>query len=586
MLRSLHLRNFRGFRDHRVDFKDVSVIVGMNNAGKSTIVDALRILSITTQRFRSLSFVDPPGWTGLNQDYLGISPSLQNLNLNFKTIFSHYSDPPGLITADFFNGAKLKIYIGIEQIFALIYTPTGRLVVNKWLARDTDIPGIAILPQIGPVQESEQVLSSETVRRNIFSSRFSSQFRNQIYYNRDYFPAFVKLVESTWPRVQVADFRHIRNGANLDLYLDVRNEDFTGELFVMGHGLQMWMQTVWFISRFPDQSTLILDEPDVYMHPDLQRRMCKFLFNPKRKYSQVIITTHSVEIMSEVDAEQMLILDRKRQHSVYADSLPTPQVVLDNIGSVHNVHLARLNWSRRFLVIEGEDLRILDALHRILFPESELSLDASPQVRTGGWGGWGNAVGAHQSISGISGSTVKVYVIFDSDYHTEQEIKERYEHAGRYGMNLHIWKQKEIENYLINPSAIFRLIKKRVTEQVRNNISEKQVSAQLNKVILGMEDEVLDQISNENYKKLKSDVSAANKYARDRIDIARQSQFGLGSLASGKKIISAMSAWASTEFKGSFSPLAIAKEIYVDEIPDEMRMVLTAIERGDKFPNT
>src|SRR5574340_628860 len=159
MLRSLHLNNFRGFSDHRVDFKDISVIVGMNNAGKSTIVDALRILSITTQRFRSLRFMEPPDWTGLRPEMWGIAPSLQNININFRTIFNQYGNPPGLISAEFFNGTRLGIYIGPEQIFALIYTPTGRLVVNGWLARDTDIPGIAILPQIGPVQDSEQVLT-------------------------------------------------------------------------------------------------------------------------------------------------------------------------------------------------------------------------------------------------------------------------------------------------------------------------------------------------------------------------------------------------------------------------------------------
>lgn len=583
MLRSLHLKNFRGFTDHTVRFKDISVVVGMNNAGKSTVVDALRILSITTQRFHSLRFLDPPEWTGLSPDRLGISPSLENLNLNFQTIFNQYSDPPGLVAAEFFNGAKLEIYIGREQIFALVYNPAGRLVVNKWLARDTDIPGIAILPQIAPVQESEQILSPDTVRRNIFSRRFSAQFRNQVYYNESCYLAFKELVESTWPRVQVADFRAIRNGAARDLYLDVRNDDFTGELFVMGHGLQMWIQAMWFISRFPTQSTLILDEPDVYMHPDLQRKVCKFLFNDKRKYSQVILTTHSVEIMSEVDAEQILILDRKQERSVYADSLPTPQIVLDNIGSVHNVHLARLNWSRRFLIVEGDDCKILGALHRRLFRESKLSLDALPQIRTEGWGGWGLATGAQQSISKSSGGTVKVYVIFDSDYHTDQEIKERYDKAKEYEMNLHIWAQKEVENYLLNARAIFRLITKRAAEQVRNEVGERQVSTQLNRVISEMKDDALDQIASENHRKFRSDVSAAIKYARERIKLAQQSQYGLGSLVSGKKVLSAMSAWAHDAFNVSFSPLAVAKEIDADEIPDEMKAVLTAIEKGDQL---
>lgn len=583
MLKSLRLQNFRGYIDHHVDFKEVSVIVGMNNAGKSTLVDALRLLSITTQRFRGLNYVEPPNWSRLRPEQLGVIPSMQNININFHTIFNQYSPPPGVVSAEFTNGAKIKIFIGPNQIFALIFGTSGRPVQNRWLAQDIDIPGIAILPQIGPVQDGEVILTRQTVQRNILSNRFSAQFRNQVFYNPDNFNAFRELVESSWPRVQIRDFRCGGGQPGEDLYLDIRNEDFTGELFVMGHGLQMWVQTMWFISRFPGEHTLILDEPDIYMHPDLQRKLCRYLFRKNRQYPQAIITTHSVEIMAEVEAEQILVLDRRKPTSVYANSYPTAQVVLDNIGSVHNVHLARLNWSRRFLVVEGEDSRILSVLHHTMFRESNLTLDAVPQTRTDGWGGWLIAIGAQQTISNNSGGTVKVYVIFDSDYHTEQEIKERYEQANKSHMNLHIWNQKEIENYLLNPSAIFRLIRRRATELVRLDVTEKQVRTQLDNVISEMREDVLDQIANENHKKFKSDVSVANKYARERIEHARQSQYGLASLVSGKKVIAEMSGWANDKFNVSFSPLAIAKEIYVDEIPDEMKRVLAAIETGDRL---
>jgi hypothetical protein len=33
----------------------------------------------------------------------------------------------------------------------------------------------------------------------------------------------------------------------------------------MGHGLQMWLQTMWFLARVGYAACAILDEPDVYM---------------------------------------------------------------------------------------------------------------------------------------------------------------------------------------------------------------------------------------------------------------------------------------------------------------------------------
>lgn len=581
MLKSLRLRNFRGFNNHALDFKDISVIVGMNNAGKSTIVDALRLLAITTQRFRLLRFTEPPEWTGLRPENWGVSPSLENLNINFQTIFYQYGEPPAQLTADFVNGTRVDLFIGPSTIFALIYTPTGRLVVNRWLANDTDIPGIAILPQIGPVREVEPLLMRENVQRNIFSSRFSPQFRNHIYHNQDCLNAFRQLIEVTWPRVRVLDIKLIPDGARQRLYLEVRNEAFVGELFVMGHGLQMWMQAVWFIARFPRESTLILDEPDVYMHPDLQRRMCKYLFRHARTYPQVIITTHSVEIMSEVSADQIVVIDKRQSRSIYAADLTEHQAILDRIGSVHNVHLARLNWARRFFIVEGEDIKILSAIHSTMFPESELSLDATPQIRTGGWGGWGNAIGAHQSISESSGQSVKVYVIFDSDYHTTEEIEERYDQANKCHMNLHIWGQKEIENYLIHTSTIYRLLIKRAKDEHKRNIAEKEVKKKIGEIIESMSEDVCDQIANESLKRFKYNVATANKYAREVVGKARKSQYGLSSVVSGKKLISALSEWTNREYGVSFGPLAIARELYVNEIPDEMKDLLSKIESGE-----
>ncbi|PYS69901.1 MAG: hypothetical protein DMF73_13950 [Acidobacteria bacterium] len=43
MLTKLILRNFRGFENHELPLRETTVIVGRNNAGKSTVVEALRL---------------------------------------------------------------------------------------------------------------------------------------------------------------------------------------------------------------------------------------------------------------------------------------------------------------------------------------------------------------------------------------------------------------------------------------------------------------------------------------------------------------------------------------------------------------
>jgi predicted ATP-dependent endonuclease of OLD family len=45
LLRSLRFQNFKGLRDFAVRLHSFNVLVGPNNAGKSTILDGLRAIS-------------------------------------------------------------------------------------------------------------------------------------------------------------------------------------------------------------------------------------------------------------------------------------------------------------------------------------------------------------------------------------------------------------------------------------------------------------------------------------------------------------------------------------------------------------
>ena len=47
------------------------------------------------------------------------------------------------------------------------------------------------------------------------------------------------------------------------------------------------------------QGTLLVDEPDPHLHPDMQQRFAKFLINLNREYGcSIIIATHSTTLLS------------------------------------------------------------------------------------------------------------------------------------------------------------------------------------------------------------------------------------------------------------------------------------------------
>ena len=274
----------------------------------------------------------------------------EGLQIRTDTLFHRYGTSPACISATFPTIATIDIYIGPEfQIHAVITSASGNVIRTKGQALKQDIPLVGILPQVGPIQRVEQLLDAEYVRRSQSSHLASLHFRNQLYgAPQATWKGFKDIVEDTWPGLQVRSLRC--EGEEKLLTLEVRDRDFVAEIGTMGHGLQMWMQTMWFLARTGNATTIILDEPDVYMHPDLQRRLIRFL---RRRFHQTIVTTHSTEIMAEVEPSSIVMVDRKKRRSLRISSVPGLQALVDRVGSVHNIQLARLWSARRFLVVEG-----------------------------------------------------------------------------------------------------------------------------------------------------------------------------------------------------------------------------------------
>jgi energy-coupling factor transporter ATP-binding protein EcfA2 len=582
MLTQLRLQNFRCFEDHTVPLRPCTIAVGRNNAGKSTLVDALRLVSIVSSRYQALAFRDPPRWGELPRRERGVSPSIKGMEFNTTNLFHRYGDPPAVITATFSNGAVTKIYVGPDgDLHAVVLNPDGTILRNKADAREGLLPRVEIMPQVAPLSRTENVLNADYVRSNLSSALAHQHFRNQLNILPEHLPALRALAEETWHGLQVRELQGAGSGQGQPLTLLVRNDDYVSEVATMGHGLQMWLQTMWFLSRVHRDATVILDEPDVYMHPDLQRRLVRHL---KSTRQQMVVTTHSVEIMSEVSPEEILVIDRQHEQSQFAASFPAVQRILDHVGSAQNVQLARLWHARKSILIEGKDFRLLCDAFDILFPNDKDGLASLPSMPIGGWGGWQYAVGSSMLLQNSGGQNIAVYCVLDSDYHTEAQKNSRREQASRNSVQLHIWRRKEIENYLLVPPAIQRLIESRIARRTpAPTIPE--VERQLETIFATLKDEVFDGVSAE----LLADdrglgAGGANKRARAIVDSAWKTPEARASIVSGKSVLAQLSKWAQDQFGVAMTPSAIVRAMKSHEVIPEMRRVVTAIANGTPFP--
>jgi energy-coupling factor transporter ATP-binding protein EcfA2 len=561
-----------------VPFRPCTIIVGRNNAGKSTLVDALRLVSIVTTRYRTLGFRAVPEWGDLPAREVGLSPSIEGMEFNVENLFHRYGEPPATITATFDNGNSTKIYIGPGgRLHVVLLTATGTIANRRAMVPEGFLPRLEIMPQVAPVQRTETVLDPDYVRRNLSSSLAPSHFRNQLNLLYDRYPRLQALAERTWEGLRLDELIGAGQARGTDLQLLIRNDDYVSELATMGHGLQMWLQTMWFLSRIEGNAAVTLDEPDVYMHPDLQRRLIRHL---RQSHPQVIVTTHSVEIMAETEADDLLVIDRDQNESRFATSMPAAQQVLEHLGSAQNLQLAKLWHARRCLLVEGKDFRYLSDFFDVLYPNDSEGLAAIPTMSIGGWGGWQYAVGSAMLLQNSGGEHIDVYCVLDSDYHTPDQKAGRRDQAVRNRINLHIWKRKEIENYLLVPTALGRLIASRGARRVAFP-TDAEIADKIDQLVLARYDEVFDGLSAE----LLADnrglgAAGANRATRAMLDPQWETVDRRQSLASGKTILTALFKWIQDEFGVSLTAAALIRSMRPAEVDEEIRSLLDSIVRG------
>jgi hypothetical protein len=187
------------------------------------------------------------------------------------------------------------------------------------------------------------------------------------------------------------------------------------------------------------------------------------------------------------------------------------------------------------------------------------------------------------ALKNAVGGRIKAYCVLDSDYRSEDEIRARYEDAEKRGVSLHVWSRKEIENFLLRPSAIRRLLAARISG--RNAPNESEVHEKMIAICEGERSSVEDGVASALVQAdRRLDVGTANKAARSRVGELWGSTQNRLALVSGKDLLARISEWTQGEFGASFGAPAIARQMKASDIADEVREVIGAIETGSPFP--
>lgn len=142
----------------------------------------------------------------------------------------------------------------------------------------------------------------------------------------EHFEVFRTLFQQTWNGIRISEF--ISEDSKYDDYLSLMlmDDGFVAEASNFGHGLQMWLQIVWFLSRTSSENIVVLDEPDVYMHPEQQQKLVLLL---RERFLQTILSTHSRPIIDSCGEQDLLWLHRNLEVSKHGIDEKTYELQLE-----------------------------------------------------------------------------------------------------------------------------------------------------------------------------------------------------------------------------------------------------------------
>jgi putative AbiEii toxin of type IV toxin-antitoxin system len=199
----------------------------------------------------------------------------------------------------------------------------------------------------------------------------------------------------------------------------------------------------------------VVDEPEVYLHPDVQRQLLSILRNLG---PAVVLATHSTEIMSEADPSEIVLIDKAARAGERLKDDAGVQVALELVGSLQNVTLTRLARSRRVVFVEGEDFRLI-AKFASTAGLAELAAGTNiVPVSIEGFSGWERIRSIAWGINRTLGTSLLIATVLDRDFFPAEQILEVRASLAKHAQLVHIHERKEFENYLLVPAVIERAI--------------------------------------------------------------------------------------------------------------------------------
>ncbi len=194
-------KRFKAFETFSLHLRHFNILVGPNNAGKSTILTAFRILASALRRASTRTSEVIPGPLG---PALGYNIDIKETSVAEENIFYNYdASTPASVTFTLSSGNELRLHFPEPGTCYLIADAQGRPTRTPSAFRRQFNCPIGFVPILGPVEHHEQLYEKEAARLALFNYGAARNFRNIWHHYPEKFEEFRQTLRATWPGMDI-----------------------------------------------------------------------------------------------------------------------------------------------------------------------------------------------------------------------------------------------------------------------------------------------------------------------------------------------------------------------------------------------
>ena len=371
---SVVVRRFKLIETAEIPLDDVTLLIGANNSGKSSVLQAIHFAVSIAQTARLVG--EGVSW---RQDTFELSYNPSQLlyspvaDVHSLATGGELQEPrPSQIEIEFRGDDGTRSVVGLRRgrNRNIAVSITGRALGEQLMSLTA--PFTVYAPGLAGVPKEEKLMSPGVVRRFVARGDANLTLRNVLRLLKNNIPAwngFLTYMQSIFPGIMIDIDFDDDTDENIEVFFRT-----TGwrrfPLDAAGTSILQASQIIAYIFLFSPK-VLILDEPDSHLHPDNQRVLCDLVSRlANERNFQAIISTHSRHVLDALkDSTKIIWLSKGA--IVDQPDINTTEVLLD-LGALDSVDYFADGETR--CVVATEDTE-KDALKSILWSNGFISDD-------------------------------------------------------------------------------------------------------------------------------------------------------------------------------------------------------------------